>query len=164
MLSRQYYHLALVLCLGGCGTSSPNLSGEAENKAAVLSGDSKGGAAANPQCRSFTPQEVATFIGKPVEAGRNAAGGTGCQWVATDGNGSAMFQVLTADYHSPPSAAPGFKELTNVGEKAFVVPETGGWAAGAVRGGSSINVSTPMGASEESTVAFLREAIKRTAK
>jgi hypothetical protein len=164
MRSRQYHLLALVLCLGGCGTSSSNLPGEAENKAAVFSGDTEGDAASNSQCRSFTPQEVAAFSGKPVEAGRNAAGGTGCQWVARDGNGSAMFQVLTADYHSPPSAAPGFKELGNLGEKGFVVPETGGWAAGAIQGQSSINVSTPVGASEESTVAFLREAMKRMAK
>jgi hypothetical protein len=153
----------MLFCLAGCGTSS-SVPADAENKAAVLSGDSKGEADSNPRCRSFTPQEVATFSGKPVEAGRNAAGGTGCQWVAADGNGSAMFQVLTADYHSPPTAAPGFKELGNIGEKAFVVPETGGWAAAAIQGRSSINVSTPTGASEESTIAFLREAIKRTGK
>ena len=75
-----------------------------------------------------------------------------------------MFQILPANYHSPASAAPGFKELGDIGEKGFVVPETGGWAAGAIKGENSVNVSTPAGATEERTVAFLREAIKRSAK
>lgn len=150
--------------VAACGTPSPEVPSGAENTAAALSGDDKGEAATNPQCQMFTSQEVATFSGKPVGAGRNAAMGSGCQWMATDEKGSAMVQTIPATYHSPASAAPGFKDLRDVGERGFIVPETGGWSAAAIQGDKSVNVSTPPGATEASTVAFLREAMKRSAK
>ena len=150
--------------MAACGKPSPDSPGGAEKTASALSGDNKGDAATNPQCQMFTPQEVASFSGEPVEAGRNAAMGSGCQWMAADHKGSAMVQLIPANYHSPASAAPGFRELGDVGEKGFLVPETEGWAAGAIQGDTSVNVSTPPGATEASTIAFLREAMKRSTK
>ena len=164
MWMRRRVFVGVCVLVAACGKPSPQVPSEAEKTAAALSGDHKGKAADNPHCQMFTPQEVATFSGKSMEDGQNAAMGSGCQWLATDGKGSAMVQVIPATYHSPASAAPGFKELRDIGERGFLVPETNGWAAGAIQGEASVNVSTPPGATEASTVAFLREAMKRSAK
>lgn len=156
--------LALGLSLTACNESASTVPDSARQTADRLTGDATGSAASNPQCRMFTPAEIAGYGGKPVNAGTNAAMGTGCQWTAKDEQGSVMLQVVDARYHSSPSLAPGYKPLSDVGEKGFVVPETGGWAAGAIHEKKSIYVSTPAGASEANTIAFLRAAMTRANK
>lgn len=153
--------LVFVFSLVACNKSDPSNVREAQKTAAVLSGDDKGEAASNPQCKMFTVAEIANYGGGPVNPGRNAAMGTGCQWtgVKDDGTGTVMLQIVSADYHSPPSGAPGFRKLPDVGKQGFVAPETGGWQAGAIQGERSINVSA--GGSEAKTIDFLREAMKR---
>ena len=156
--------LLLGLSLAACNKSPSSVPSDARQTAAALAGDNKGAASANPQCRMFTTAEIEGYGGAPVGAGTNAAMGTGCQWPGTqgDGNGTVMLQMVPARYHEPPSAAPGFKKLADVGKEGFVVPEMGGWHAGAIQGQHSINVTTSgPAASGEKTVAFLREAIKR---
>jgi len=75
-----------------------------------------------------------------------------------------MLQILPARDHEPPSGAPGFKRLAGVGKDGFVLPEMGGWHAGAIQGDRSINVTTSgPAASEQKTVEFLREAMRRVA-
>ena len=156
--------LALTLGLAACGQSVPSDAQRAQQTADVLTGNAAGPAADNPQCRMFTPEEIATYLGKPAKAGANAAMGTGCQWAGTTSDGSSfvMLQIVAADDHSPPSAAPDFKKLPDVGIKGFVVPQIGGWQAGAIQGAKSINVATSgTTTSEAQAVAFLREALKR---
>jgi hypothetical protein len=156
--------LLVGLSLAACNKSPSSVPPEAQRTADALTGDSKGEASANPQCRMFTAAEIEAYGGAPVGAGTNAAMGTGCQWPGAqgDGNGTAMLQIVPAGDHEPPSAAPGFKKLTDVGTEGFVVPEMGGWHAGAIQGKNSVNVTTSgPAASEEKTVAFLREAMKR---
>jgi hypothetical protein len=81
----------------------------------------------NPQCRMFTTAEIQTYGGAPVGAGTNAAMGTGCQWPGAQGSeGTVMLQIVPARYHEPPSAAPKFKKLADIGQEGFVVPEMGG--------------------------------------
>jgi hypothetical protein len=112
----------------------------------------------------FTRTEIATYLGASAKAGTNAAGGTGCQWASTAGDGSSfvMLQIVDARDHSPPSAAPGFKKLGDVGIKGFAVPQLGGWQAGAIQGAKSINVVTSgKTTSEAQTIAFLRQALTR---
>ncbi len=109
--------------------------------------------------------EIATYFGAPAKLGTNAAMGTGCQWVGitSDGSSFVMLQIVDAGDHSPPKAAPGFKKLADVGIKGFVVPQIGGWQAGAIQGDKSINVITSgTTTSEAQTIAFLREALNRT--
>jgi hypothetical protein len=152
------------LSLAACDKSPSSVPPDAQQTANALTGDNKGEASANPLCRMFTTAEIEGYGGAPVGAGTNAAMGTGCQWPGAqgDGKGSVMLQIVAASDHEPPSAAAGFKKLADIGTEGFVVPEMGGWHAGAIQGKKSINVMTSgPAASEEKTVAFLREAIKR---
>jgi len=156
--------LALTFGLIACGQSPPSAAQNARHTVDALTGDATASAADNPQCGMFTRTEIATYLGAPAKAGTNAAGGTGCQWVnvASDGSSFVMLQIVNARDHSPPSAAPGFKKLTDVGTKGFVVHQMGGWQAGAIQGAKSINVVTSgKTTSEVQTVAFLRQALTR---
>lgn len=153
--------LILALALASCGQSASSTQ-QAQQTADALTGDAGGDAAANPLCKMFTPAEIASYGGASMKVQGNAAMGTGCQWasVTEDGN-SVVLQIVDARYHEPPKLAPGFKKLDDVGTKGFVVPQMGGWHAGAIQGGKSINVSTSHTSSEAQTVAFLKEALKR---
>jgi hypothetical protein len=149
------------LSLTSCNSSPTDEASDARRAANRLSGDDKATASNNAQCALFTVEEIGSY-GQPVEAGENAAGGTGCQWLAKDGEGSAMLQVVPAEYHSAPSRSPGYKALSDVGEKGFVTEDYGGWKAAAIKGDKSIHVTLSTGGGEAQTVAFLREALKRT--
>ena len=161
-----YAAAATCLMVAACGkpssVASSGAPAEAMRTAAVLSGDAKGAAANNPQCKAFTSAEAGKYIGEPVSGPNNAAMGSGCQWLARDGSGDVMVQVVPAQYHTQPSAAPGYKEVAGVGEKGFVAPEMGGWQAGAIAGANAVEVSVKGAtASPESAVALLKEAILR---
>jgi hypothetical protein len=128
-----------------------------------LTGDAKGSAAGNPHCKLFTPAEVAKYLGQPVEAGQNAAGGSGCQWSAKkDDSADAMVQVVPARYFVAPSQAKGFRRLPSIGSKGFVAQDWGGFSAGAIVGdaGIVVNVSGKT-AKEDAAIALLEKTIKR---
>ena len=113
--------VALLTAIGASAATDPG------KLAAGLRGDDKG---ANPQCKLFTQAEAGKYLGRPVKPGTSAAMGTGCQWVAAQGNGSVMVQVVRASDHSPASGAPGFRRLPGIGTDGFVVPQMGGFQAG----------------------------------
>lgn len=130
--------------------------------AAVLTGDAKGSVAANPQCKLFTSAEAAKYIGLAVTKMSNAAVGSGCQWVGKDYDGDMLVQVVPESYHEMPKLAKGFKLLPNLGPKAFVVPEMGGWGAGAIQGKDSVRVTLAgPAASEQKAVELLTETLNR---
>lgn len=135
---------------------------EAQRLKDQLTGDSKGKAADNPQCRLFTREEIARYVGEAVQPAENAAAGSGCMWSAKDGEGSALVQVVPSQYLVEPKLAQGYKPLPSVGTRGYVVPEMGGWAAGAVVGEDGIVVSVSGKAAGEATaVSLLQETIKR---
>ncbi len=126
-----------------------------------LTGDAKGKASTNPQCKLFTQVEIAAYVGAQVGSGENAAGGLGCYWHDKAYGASATVSVVPPNYFPEPTEVKGFKRLPNVGSKGWVAPDSG-WSAGAVVGDAAIvvGVSGKM-ASEASAVALLQEAIKR---
>jgi len=129
--------------------------------AAALSGEEQAAADKNPQCKLFTPGELLKFVGKPLAPGSVAALGSGCQWPATSGDGSALIQVVPARYHEPHSGAPGFKKLPDVGTRGFVENDMG-WTAGAIVGSESVVVSvTGPAANAATAIALLKETITR---
>ena len=154
--------LVVGLALAGCDKSGSTVPGEAQRTADVLTGDAAGDASTNLECKKFTVAEIAAIVGTPVEAGENAAMGTGCQWSASNDKGFVMTQIVDAKDHNPPSGAPEYKDLPGVGTEGFIVPDAGGGSAGAIHGSHSINIMITTGASEEQTLEFLREVIKRT--
>ncbi len=154
--------LLFVLVLGACNNEVPTGSTEAQRTAAVLSGDAKSAAADNPRCRLFTLAEVSKYLGEAVVAGRNAAMGAGCQWLAADGSGHVIVSIAPSTYHAPPSAVEGFKELNGVGTRGYVAPESKGWTAGAITRDSTVVVSVAgTAATEANTVALLKDAMRR---
>ena len=158
---------ACVLCaclLGACGACGgrSTAQSDAQTTAAALKGNTVGAAENNPQCKLFTRAEAAVYIGETVAAGDNAAVTTGCQWAASDGSGHVLVQVVPARYHEPPSHAEGFKKIAGVGREAFVVPQMGGWNAGAIDGDVAVAVSVEgPAASADSAIALLKESMRR---
>lgn len=152
--------LPLALVATACNRHS-GAPADAQKTADVLTGDAKGSADSNPLCKLFTVDEIASYEGAPVAAGANAAMGSGCQWVNRQGQGDAMIQVVPARYFEAASEAPGYKELPDTGEKAFVVPRMGGWQAGAIKGDKAVMVSTGASSSETKAASLLKEAMKR---
>lgn len=151
--------LALIT-LSACGKSGAPK--EAQQTADALTGDAAGTAADNPICKLFTVTEAAAYIGEPVNAGRNAGSGTGCQWTAKDGAGDVMVVAVPVRYTERPKLADGFRNVPEAGKDGFVVPEMGGWAAGAASGKSFVKVSVSGSkASDATALALLKEAIKR---
>jgi hypothetical protein len=155
---KPYLFLLASVLLGVCTASAQ----DPRKTADILTGDAKGSAANNPVCKLFTAAEASKYVGKAVGAGENAAMGSGCQWAAKDYEGDMLVQIVPASYHSEPTLAKGFLGLPEIGTKAFVVPEMGGWKAATVRGEESINVmlSGP-GANQQTTVALLKDTLAR---
>lgn len=150
---------ALLLTMTACGSNVPQ---EAQKTADVLTGDAQGSATDNPNCKLFTPAELETYIGEPLNAGINSGMGMGCQWTAKDGEGDVMVIAVPANYAEVPSLAGGFRELPELGEKGFVVPELGGWVAAAIRGKDFVKVSVAGAkASADNAIALFKETIKR---
>lgn len=157
---RHALGITLFLTLAACGGG--NVPKDAQKTADALTGDAKGSAADNPNCKLFTPADLEAFIGESVNAGANAAGGMGCQWTASDGEGDVMVVAVPSNYAEVPSLAEGFREVPDLGEKGFVVPELGGWAAGAIRGKKFVKVSVAGAkASADNAIALFKETAKR---
>lgn len=130
----------------------------------ALTGDAKGGASANPQCRLFTQAEISIHAGTALGPGQNAAGGTGCMWTAKDDESSALVQVAPARFASPPTGMKGYKKLPGVGTRGWVAPDRG-WSAGAlVEEEAIVVVISGKKATEASAVALLQDVIKRRKK
>ena len=150
---------SLLLILTSCGGNVPE---DAQKTADALTGDAKGAAADNPVCKLFTPAELGTYVGEPLNPGSNAGGGTGCQWTAKDGEGDVMVVAVPSNYAEVPSMAEGFRDSPELGEKGYVAPELGGWVAGAMRGKEFVRVSVAGAkASADSAVALFKETAKR---
>ena len=79
MRSTSSLVLALALSLAAWGQSASIAAQQAQQTANALTGDAAGRAADNPQCRIFTPEEIATYLGAPAKVGTNAAMSAGCQ-------------------------------------------------------------------------------------
>jgi len=155
---------ALLLALAPLATAcqrDASAQTDAQRMAAALTGDDKIAADKNPQCRLFTPADLTKVVSMAVGPGRNAAMGTGCQWLALSGDGSVMVQVAAARYHEPHSGAPGFKKLPAIGTRGFVENDLG-WRAGTIVGAETIVVQVSGTAGNEATaIALLQETIKR---
>ncbi|MBC7499066.1 MAG: hypothetical protein H7315_00940 [Herminiimonas sp.] len=129
-----------------------------------LTGDAKGSAAANPQCKLFTRAEVAAYVGMPVGPGQNNSGGAGCRWSYKEYEAWATVSVVPPNYFPEPNEVKGFKRLPSVGKKAWVAPDSG-WSAGAIVGDKAfVVVVYGKNASELAAVSMLQEAIKRGTK
>jgi hypothetical protein len=152
----------LAAALTACGGNGAAAQTSAAKTAAALTGEDKIAADQNPQCKLFTPAELAKYSGEPLSAGHGAAMGTGCQWMGRSQAGFVMIQVVPARYHEPHKGAEGFRKLPDVGTQGFVETDLGGWQAGAITGPQAVVVSVHgPAASDANAIALLTETIKR---
>jgi len=150
---------SLLTACGGAAAQS-----NAKAVADALTGEEKLAAEKSPECRLFTPVELAKYAGESLGPGRVAAMGTGCQWLAR-GDASVLIQVAPARYHEPHKGAPGFRPIPDVGTRGFVEQSMGAWNAGAITGEKTVVVSVSgKGASDATAIALLKETIARRAK
>ena len=164
MRTRVLILLALAPFLLGCGGDD---SGDASPDSAT--GTDGGGAAAagagDGLCGTYTALEIEQRIGIPVEDGSAAGpGGTACQWdAASEADAWVQIQVIDdTEYWEKPDLAPGYEAVPGIGSEAFVVPEMGGWKAGALTETSVAYVSMAGGSSTETTsVELLRDLLDR---
>jgi hypothetical protein len=154
------FMLVSILLVAGCGNASA--PSDAQQAAAVLSGDSKGAASDNPLCKLFSPDELSAYSGPKLKPGHSAAMGTGCQWESSDDSIWAMIQIVPLDDATNPSNAPGYRAVPEVGKGGYVVPEFGGWSAGASSDKEFVvvQVNGPK-ASDATAIALLQEVMRR---
>ena len=153
--------IALVLMTACQKSGAP---ADAQQLAGALSGDAKGSAPTNPLCKLFSTNEVSTYSGKKLPAGKNAAMGSGCQWadLGSGDNAQVLIQAVPMEYADNPSGAPHFRELPELGKGAYVAADMGGWSAGAPQGGDFVGivVAGPH-ASEKTAIDLMKETLKR---
>jgi hypothetical protein len=167
MTIRALSMLVLAVMIAGCGeSSSSSASSEAQSTKDRLTGDDKDpGAKNNPLCKLFTAGELEVYVGEPLGAPTNAAGGSGCQWPTKDDTGDVLIQVVGARYHVAPTGAETYKPLPDIGEKGYVVHAFDGWMAGAIVDDKGVIASVAGDKASPATAeALLREVIKRLPK
>ncbi|MBS0641303.1 MAG: hypothetical protein JSS43_15625 [Proteobacteria bacterium] len=119
--------------------------------------------AENDRCALLTRQEAASILGMPVSPGKTAGpAASACQF-DNDDDGYVQVQVIDDPrYWSPPKLAPDFRKVTGIGKEAYVVPEMGGWTAGALLEGRLAVVSLSGGkSSADAAVNLLRTVVGR---
>ncbi len=152
---------ALVL-LAACHKSGA--PADAQQLAGVLSGDGKGSAASNPLCKLFSVDELSAYTGKKLPEGKNAAMGSGCQWIdfQSDDNAKVLIQAVPMEYADNPSGSLGFRELPELGKGAYVATDMGGWSVGAPQGEDFVGVILRgPNASEKTAIDLMKETLKR---
>ena len=157
---RKLVSVLILAMLASSCSSGPNPGGSGANPTPAASPASQEGL-----CSLFAREEIEGLLGTPVENG-DVTGplGTACQWNGSaDDSAYAQVQVISdTSYWEKPTLAKGYEELDAIGKEAFVVPELGGWRAGAVTDASVIMVSVSGGTSNRDTaIRLLRNSLER---
>jgi hypothetical protein len=94
----------------------------------------------------LSANQLQSWLGKAMKLGSmsDMPQAQGCQWIPADGSvGGLTVQIVPARYYTEPKLGNGFKQLTGIGEKAYIVPSLGGWQAGALKGSKAVVIGTP---------------------
>lgn len=155
-MRRSWCAVLAVLAMTACG-------GGEDGAAPAAKGDPA--APASGPCALFTQKEVEDLLGTRLGPGQlNAPMGI-CQWDASTDEDAifAQIQVLDdPDYYVEQTLADGFEALSDLGERAFLVHDSGGWTAQARTAGHVIAIRLVGGkADRERTIRFLRLALER---
>jgi hypothetical protein len=116
-------------------------------------------------CAMLSSGELHSLWGKDMKL-RDAPGlpqAQGCDWEAADGHGGFLtVRVVPARYYTEPKLGNGFKALTGIGDKAFVVQDLGGWNAGARKGAKAVVIHVDGGKTNQGTaVTLITELIRK---
>lgn len=151
---------SLILCCVIAACSKTSSDPQATADALRASTSTTGASSTDPVCKLYSSDDAARYIGKPAKDGQLSMGG--CQWMAQDGNGNMMIQVVPERYNEKPEGASGYRNLSDVGSDAFVSTFMDGWLAGAVVGKEAVRASVSgNGVTDATAIALLKETIKR---
>jgi hypothetical protein len=106
----------------------------------------------------LSANQLHSWLGKSMKLGdmSDMPQAQGCQWLPADGSdGGLTVQIVPARYYLEPKLGHGFKKLTGVGQRAYIVPSLGGWEAGALKGSKAVVIGTP-GISQLNAIAVLK--------
>jgi len=166
----KFRQMAFLLLLA---LTAASCSGETERAEKVSSpgttpaaSTSTSAAPSSDLCSLFTTEEIKELLGAPVGAGKVAGPmDTACHWSGSTDAAAvyAQIQVINdTSYWSKPTLAKGYEALSGISKEAFVVPELGGWSAGAVTDTAVVSVAVNGGtADRDAAVKLLRLFIER---
>lgn len=120
--------------------------------------------AAEGRCALLSLEEAAEGLGFAVRPGVISPSGTSCQWAARErANAFVEVQVLNdPGTWAAPSLAPGFRRVKGIGTEAYVVPDSRGWAGGALIENRAIAIAISGGdTNAERATALLRLVAER---
>lgn len=133
------------------------------NATDIVTGDARLAASTNRACKLFSAAEAGNLMGEVAGSAENAAMGSGCSWAGARG-GQFTVTILPAAEHEPATAAAGFHKIATPGTEGFVVPDMGGWVAGAIVGENAVRITLVGEASTETAaVKALTQAASRSA-
>ena len=120
--------------------------------------------AAPSPCALASSAQVSAAAGHAVGDGTTTGPlGSVCEWRSTsDSTISVNIQKFDKHYWSPERMADGYRKIGGIGEKAFAVPELGGWKACALSGKNVVCVNMNGGrASADAASALLTTSLQR---
>jgi hypothetical protein len=124
---------------------------------------SQPGPAGEGLCALFTPDEIAAYVGAPVDRGIANSQINTCVWSALQGDGYVLVQQVPADYYEEHSLSAGYHKITGIGEEASI--ETAllgqGLALTVRAGDSAYFVDLVPAADDEAVMALGRDFITR---
>jgi hypothetical protein len=77
-------------------------------------------ATAEGVCALFTPDEIAAYVGSPVDGGLANVTLGNCVWSTADDSGYVLLQRVPADYYEEHTLDPGYHKVTGIGEQASI--------------------------------------------
>lgn len=166
--------LLLAVSLAGCvtisgdqpsQTAAPGQAGAPQSSVApAATAAIEPGGASDGLCALFTPDEIAAYVGAPVDRGLANSQINTCVWSALEGDGYVLLQQIPADYYEEHSLSAGYHKITGIGEEASIENALlGQGLALTVRSGDSgYYVDLVPAANDEAVLALGRDFISRT--
>jgi hypothetical protein len=148
--------LLLAACMACAGAPAGTPATSTSRPGATSSPDPAGGL-----CGVFSPVELAPFLGAPPGPGRD--GGplqSSCEWDA--GDPFVMIQKVPVEYFEDYAGAQGYRELSDIGEQAFVAAHPFGRIASARTADAAYIVVAAEGTEENAHIDILRSFIERS--
>jgi hypothetical protein len=170
--------LSLALVVAGCVTVSgdpvPEAPGTNDQSAVTPQPAATTGSAANPGsgggstgdrglCSLFTSDEIAAYVGTPVDGGLANPQVHTCVWSALEGDGYAFIQQVPAEFYEEHTLSAGYHKITGIGEEASIENALLGEGLGlTVRSGDSAYFADLVPATDDQQVIdFGRDFITR---
>src|SRR5258705_12602227 len=112
----------LLFVLPGCSGSASEAARQTPAPNAASTSRSKTpetGNTSGDYCTTFTTEQIAAALGKPVRPGRvPELAAEGCQWDAADAKGTVFIQKYSAGLWNDLSGGTGQRSVQGIGEKA----------------------------------------------